>query len=651
MGEFISKMSGPAKSLMSQFKYSIKFTIVSLIFLVPLILSLALLQYEYGDEIRFTREELAGLALVDELQKEQLKLAEAIIKNTNNFASSLGNLDNKLLALSAPQVNKVWSEYINSLPQGDLQASFQVLSELMQSVADFSNLELDLALDTSYLVTTAVQNLPKVQDQLAMTAALASQVTQAASFTPDSYIALSNANQKLPLMINAADQSMSVSLSANSDIRASLSTQWQALKDGLVDYHILIQKQILDPDQIQLSQARLISYSTEVNQKISQFAKALAPVLVDLLQQRIDQAQFKNSMVLLVSIIAVGLAIYLFIGMYFSVTDNIKRVVMAVHCIADGDLSSRIEVFGKDEMRNIADDMNHMAANLQELVARIDQAIDTLSESASSLKTVTQQTIEGVDEQKLGTQLIASSMTNMTTAASTVDQNSEVASQAAAEADQEAQQGMQLVSTLQSVMGAMQQESSRSQEALDRLVKDSKDIGQVSTAINEIAEQTNLLALNAAIEAARAGEQGRGFAVVADEVRTLAKRTQDQTSQIHEIITNLQKATQDTKASMEQNREQMNISVQEAATVGEALNRISQVVATINDMSSEISRSASEQSNVTKQVASKVEKIASVSEVTLLGARDTGQSADGLLLVVQTLKNELAKLQKGRLHT
>jgi len=341
------------------------------------------------------------------------------------------------------------------------------------------------------------------------------------------------------------------------------------------------------------------------------------------------------------------LAVYLFVGMNLSVIENINRVTVAVHNIADGDLTTIVEVIGKDEMRLIANDMNNMTGNLQKLVKRIGQAIETLRSSAHNLKAVTEQTILGVDEQKSGAQTTVSSIAEMTTAAAMVDQNSDLASKAAVDADIEAQQGIVLVTALQSVMQNMQKESSSSQEALDRLVKDSKDIGQVSSAINEIAEQTNLLALNAAIEAARAGEQGIGFAVVADEVRTLAKRTQDQTSQIHEIITNIQKATQDTKGSMEQSWQQMNLSVQEAATVEDALKSISAVITSINDMSAEISHSTSAQSNVTKQVASKVEKIASISESTLVGARDTVHSADALLTVVQTLSNKLAHLKKG----
>jgi len=650
MFELIKSLSGPAVGLMAQFRYSVKFSIISLIFILPLLFSLFLLQYEYGDTIRFTEKELDGLSLIQATQSEQLEVANSLIRsgiNNVNFDTKLRGLKDKIQQLDSPNLNRVYQGYLDK-GEGQFLSRYMGLNTLRQAIADYSNLELDLALDTSYLVTTLVSSLPEVQEQIALTASLAAQVTENGSFTPDTYIGLSNANQELPGRLANADHSLQVSFSANPDISKRLGSQWQELQQQVSQLQVMIQSQILDPDDILVNTNQLLRQVERVNNQVSQFSNGLLPLLKTLMQERIADAQFKNSIVLLVSLVAVILAIYLFFGMYFSVTSNIKKVVASVHAIADGDLTTRVKVFGNDEMQQIADDMNHMTANLEHLVERISQAIETLDHSAMDLKDVTEQTIAGVDAQKSGTETIARSMTEMTSAAAAVDQNSETASASAIEADKEAQQGMQLVGRLQSVMEEMQIESSRSQEALNRLVEDSKDIGQVSSAINEIAEQTNLLALNAAIEAARAGEQGRGFAVVADEVRTLAQRTQEQTNQIHQIITKLQQATQDTRVSMEQSSEQMNLSVKEATVVGDALNRITEVIGTINDMSSQISAATTQQSRVTNQVASQVEQIASISENTKQGAENTGTSADELLTVVAGLREELAHLQQGR---
>lgn len=382
------------------------------------------------------------------------------------------------------------------------------------------------------------------------------------------------------------------------------------------------------------------------NKQLHAFTSNLSPVFKAQLKIRIDDAKFKNRIISTISIVAVMLAIYLFIGMYQSVIENIRRVVAGVHSVAEGNLSTRVGVMGNDEMSDIANDMNQMTENFETLVNRLSDAIHTLSQSSSELKGVTEQTINGAQQQRSGTDSISSSMGQLTSVSTEVDELSEKASESAIEAVKEAQQGLSLVEGLQTVMNDMQVESSRSQEALNRLVEDSRDIGQVSSAINEIAEQTNLLALNAAIEAARAGEQGRGFAVVADEVRTLAQKTQEQTNQIHDIITRLQQATKDTSESMEQSREQMNLSVQEVRVVAEALVQISSVIGTINTSNTEISDLASEQSNVTNAVANKVKDIALVSETTKEGAENIDRAADGLMEVVKTLRTELSSLQK-----
>ncbi|MGJ8679178.1 methyl-accepting chemotaxis protein [Paraglaciecola sp.] len=649
MSQLISKICNPAKLLMAQFDYSTKFILLCVIMISPLVVSLAFLNYEYGDEIRFTEKEKIGLNIINSSQRDLFVIADRVMTGSGQSlpSSQLKQLDNEIQIGVGSDVSASLASYYESITLDDPVISFDRLAKFMKEVADYSNLELDLSLDTSYLVTTLVKGLPDLQLQLAKTLNLSLQVTEVGSFTPETYIALSNANQKLPLSIENTGQNLGVSLSANSNVSYRLKEEWELLDKKLVSLTNTIQNQILDPDEILIDNAAIRLLGIQLNKDVNNFSKQVMPLLAELLQNRIDKASFKRNVVMSISALAVVLSLYLFIGMYLSVIENIKRVSSNVHKIADGDLSTRVEVIGKDEMRLIANDMNVMTSNLQHLVQRISQAIGTLNESAQSLKLVTQTTITGVDEQQIGTRAIVTSMSEMTSSAKAVDHNSDLASSAAIDADKEAQQGITLVTKLQSVMHDMQEESERSQVAIERLVKDSQEIGQFSTAINEIAEQTNLLSLNAAIEAARAGEQGRGFAVVADEVRTLAKRTQDQTNQIHSIISNIQNATEETKSSMEQSREQMNLSVQEATIVGEALERISSVITAINDMSSEISKSTSAQSLVTDQVASKVEEIASISEATLVGAKETGSSAEQLMAVVETLSHELAQLQKG----
>ncbi|WP_100644082.1 methyl-accepting chemotaxis protein [Alteromonas facilis] len=648
MTGFIYQISKPAQYLMSSLKFPSKFALVSLIFLLPLLLSLVLLQTEYSQDIAFSRAEKQGVTLLSTIQKEQQRLAASLIAQqpySSSFSLALADIEQA----SAKQIASALSQYNKSVQIGDDNVMV-MMNQLTQTVADRTHLELDPSLDSRYLITALVDNVPTLQAQIVSVASVASIVLDAGSFTPDSYIALSNANQKLPLLIEHLDRSISVSLDENEAINAFLKQPWQSLKDKLNHYHHQIKQQILDPDNLQITATQFTRLTMQTNDAVASFVGDTLPVLQQLIEQRIADKSFKNILVILVACIAVLIAFYLFIGMYVSVTDTVNRVVRAVHAIARGDLSARVKVCTKDEMRAIAEDLNTMTAGLEQLVRRLIEATGTLSQSAESLKTVTSHTISGVHQQQAGTDRIADSMTELTDVATHVDQNSEKASISTVAAKEHVSDSVQLLSRLQDVMLQMQAESERSQTALNRLVEDSKDIGQVSSAINEIAEQTNLLALNAAIEAARAGEQGRGFAVVADEVRTLAQRTQAQTSQIHDIITRLQQATRETHHSMEQSREQMNLSVNEATVVGEALARISEVIDSINHMNTEISASASRQRAVTQSVADQVKAIASISHKAKQGAESTEQSAKQLLSVVATLEHELASLQQDHRH-
>lgn len=246
MFELIKSLSGPAVGLMAQFRYSVKFSIVSVIFILPLLFSLFLLQYEYGDTIRFTNKELDGLKLIQTTQSEQLDIANKLIRSRISeveFSTKLSSLNTGIRNLNSSELTSLYQHYLQK-DSSNLLSQYMTLNNLRQGIADYSNLELDLALDTSYLVTTLVSSLPEVQEQVALTASLAAVVTENGSFTPDTYIGLSNASQELPGRLANADHSLQVSFAANKMISSKLGSKWETLQTEVSQFQSWLKSQV-----------------------------------------------------------------------------------------------------------------------------------------------------------------------------------------------------------------------------------------------------------------------------------------------------------------------------------------------------------------------------------------------------------------------
>lgn len=633
-----------AQSVMAQFRYSTKFIIISIIFIVPLCLSLFTLLLELNKTTDFIEVETQGARALAIVEQEKKTASQAVVMATSH-TSQLA-IEPIKAAITSVRSQDILSTYNNLGATQNSLTPFELLSELSQSIANDKNLELDQHLDSSYLITTLVHSLPQVHQQFLMTLLTAQQVVNSGSFTPDTYIGLSNANQKMVLLIDNVDASIQVSFGANDQFSEQLLNQWQELQSSLTRFKTTIDDKILNPDSIEISSNTLKQQSEALNDQIHAFFYLAQPVLMETLEARISEQKNKKALVLGISSLAIIVAIFLLWGMYLSVINNLTQLQKTLHAVAEGDLSSRVKVQGRDEMQEIAKDANQMASSLELLVNNMSETINSLNTSVSQLKQVSVETLSGVEQQKSQTEQIAQSMEAMTSVAKHIDENAEHASQSAIKADEQAAQSQQLIQQLEGVMNDMQQESDQSQKALNKLIEDSRNIGQVSTAIDEIAEQTNLLALNAAIEAARAGEHGRGFSVVADEVRSLAQRTQVQTNQIHSIITTLQQATQDTQKSMELSQSRMYTSIKEVNVVGQALTTISGVITEINELNAQISQSATQQTQFTEQVSNQVEDIANIGETTRKGAQETELSTAQLDNVVTHLQDSISKLQQ-----
>lgn len=305
----------------------------------------------------------------------------------------------------------------------------------------------------------------------------------------------------------------------------------------------------------------------------------------------------------------------------------LHHVLKDVDRIASGDLSQDLQVNRRDEVGQLQIGLQQMTTSLRELIGGIGASVIQISSAAEELSAVTEQTSAGVNSQRVETDQVATAMNEMTSTVQEVARNAEEASDAAAAADQQAREGDKVVGEAVAQIERLAFEVGNSTVAMSNLREESNKIGGVLDVIKAVAQQTNLLALNAAIEAARAGEAGRGFAVVADEVRSLAKRTQQSTEEIEKLISSLQSGTREVSAVMESSRILTDSSVELTRRAGTSLANITRTVSTIQLMNQQIASAAEQQSAVAEEINRSVLNVRDISEQTAGASDETAASS------------------------
>ena len=387
----------------------------------------------------------------------------------------------------------------------------------------------------------------------------------------------------------------------------------------------------------------LLTNSEAVNSVLNRLLEINTQQTLDTNQQAVDQYASAFNLTVTLLVIATGLTLLFAWLLTNSITKPIANALSAAEAIAEGNLTRPITVDGEDEAGRLLAAMAKMQEKLRDTLQRISGSATQLASAAEELNSVTDESSRGLTQQNNEIEQAATAVNEMTSAVEEVARNAVSTSEASKNATTSAGDGRDLVQETVSAIERMSADVQSTATLIGDLANESRDIGKVLDVIRGLADQTNLLALNAAIEAARAGEAGRGFAVVADEVRALAHRTQQSTSEIERMIGSIQSGTEHAVDSMRNSTERAESTLNIARGAGMSLDTINSAIVEINERNLVIASAAEEQAQVAREVDRNLVNIRDLSVQSATGANQTSAASNELSRLALDLNNMVGR--------
>jgi len=664
----------PAIGLMNRLRYTAKFAVMG-VFVVACILVLLTTVYRQLDSsIASSRHELQGLAdlrplihMVQAMQQHRglssgvlngnealkdkraakekevgdlLASVDAVLPETMKNASAWqqvrGDWDkirSEGLTWSAPDSFKRHSEMI------DKALLFQV------ELADETELTLDPQIDTYYMMDTVVVKLPALLERLGMARARGTGILTKKQLSEQQKVEFSTLLGEISSTQRLQNINIAKVLNYAPHLRGALEGPTKEFS-GEVDKVVALIKDDVLGEKYQTVPQDYFNLTTVVIDKGYQLMfDVLYADFERQLQERIDSARRILWLDVVLSVLVLVIVGYLSAGAYYSVMESIFIYEEGARRMASGDLTVHFDLHGKDELHLAGRDFNDMAASIRKLLTRVQEDARSLDAAAALLATSSGQISKSAEAQSSAASSMAAAVEEMTVGVGEISRHAQEAQDSSRQSGQVAEAGGAMVNDVVAEIGRIAQTVNSSSASVEELGRQSQEISAIVGTIKEIADQTNLLALNAAIEAARAGEAGRGFAVVADEVRKLAERTTQSTLEIGTMISNIQNGIQGAVVSMKEGVERVHAGVQRAESTGSTIQQVRDQAQSVVAEVEEISLALREQNAASNEIARNVEQIAQMAEENSSAAATNRNTADELQRLAANLASEVAQFK------